>query len=50
MTLAYFVRRFDVELVDTTLDDMRIVRDMGVGFTHRGEPSVYGRIGKVCED
>ncbi|KAE8138621.1 cytochrome P450 [Aspergillus pseudotamarii] len=50
MTLAYFVRRFDVELVDTTLEDMRIVRDMGVGFTHRGELSVYGRIGKVCED
>ncbi|KAE8422352.1 cytochrome P450 [Aspergillus pseudocaelatus] len=50
MTLAYFVRRFDVELVNTTLEDMRIVRDMGVGFTHRGEPSVYGRIVKVYED
>ncbi|KAE8325999.1 cytochrome P450 [Aspergillus sergii] len=50
MTLAYFVRRFDVELVDTTVEDMRIVRDMGVGFTHRGEPSVYGRIMRVYED
>ncbi|EIT80498.1 cytochrome protein [Aspergillus oryzae 3.042] len=50
MTLAYFVRRFDVELVDTTVEDMRIVRDMGVGFTHRGEPTVYGRIVRVCED
>ncbi|KAB8269508.1 cytochrome P450 [Aspergillus minisclerotigenes] len=50
MTLAYFVRRFDVELVDTTVEDMRIVRDMGVGFTHRGEPSVYGRIVRVYED
>ncbi|KAK6823389.1 hypothetical protein RU639_006025 [Aspergillus parasiticus] len=50
MALAYFVRRFDVELVDTTVEDMRIVRDMGVGFTHRGEPSVYGRIVSVYED
>ncbi|KAB8221594.1 cytochrome P450 [Aspergillus novoparasiticus] len=50
MTLAYFVRRFDVELIDTTMEDMRIVRDMGVGFTHRGEPSVYGRIVRVYQD
>nr|BAJ04373.1 cytochrome P450 monooxygenase [Aspergillus oryzae] len=50
MTLAYFVRRFDVELVDTTVEDMKIVRDMRVGFTHRGEPTVYGRIVRVYED
>ncbi|OGM47432.1 benzoate 4-monooxygenase cytochrome P450 [Aspergillus bombycis] len=50
MALAYYVRRFDIELVNTTVEDMRIVRDMGVGFTHRGEPSVYARIVKVYED
>ena len=29
MTLAYYVRRFDIELVNTTAEDMRIVQDMG---------------------
>ncbi|KNG89675.1 putative benzoate 4-monooxygenase cytochrome P450 [Aspergillus nomiae NRRL 13137] len=50
MTLAYYVRRFDIELVNTTAEDMRIVRDMGVGLTRRGEPSVYARVVRVYED
>lgn len=49
LTLASFVRRFDVELYNTTFEDIRITHDMGIGFTSRGDVTVYGKVSRVME-
>ncbi|KAJ5564000.1 benzoate 4-monooxygenase cytochrome P450 [Penicillium frequentans] len=40
MTIASFVRRFDMELYKTTIEDLTIVRDFGLGITRNGEVKV----------
>ncbi|KAB8231208.1 cytochrome P450 [Aspergillus alliaceus] len=50
LTIAYFVRRFDLELIDTTAEDMKIVQDMGLGYTRRGELSVFAKIVRIYTD
>jgi hypothetical protein len=49
LTLAHFARRFNVELHDTVLDDIRIVRDMTMGVTRRGGVKVYAKLLPVEE-
>jgi hypothetical protein len=50
MTLGYFVQRFDIDLIDTTLEVLKVVRDMEIAYIERGEPSVYAKIVKVTQD
>jgi hypothetical protein len=47
LTVASFVRRFNLELVNTTPEDIRIVRDMVVGLTRNGNMKVYGKLSLV---
>lgn len=49
LTVAAFVRRFNLELVDTTPDDVRVVREYMVGFTKKGNMKVNGRLSLVDE-
>ncbi|KAL6887557.1 cytochrome P450 [Trichoderma longibrachiatum] len=49
LTLAHFARRFNLELHDTVLDDIRIVRDMTMGLTRRGGIKVYAKLLPVDE-
>ncbi|KAI9926006.1 hypothetical protein ASPWEDRAFT_107650 [Aspergillus wentii DTO 134E9] len=48
-TIAAFVRRFDVDLHNTELEDIRIVKDLGVGYTKHGPMNVSGRIVGLVE-
>jgi len=49
LTVAAFVRRFNLELVDTTPDDLRVVREFLVGFTKNGNVKVIGKLSLVDE-
>lgn len=49
LTIAHFAHRFNMELHDTVLDDMRIVRDMTMGVTRRGGVKVYAKLSRVDE-
>jgi hypothetical protein len=49
LTVAAFVRRFNLELVDTTPDDVRIIREFLIGFTKNGNIKVNGRLSLVDE-
>lgn len=49
ITVAAFARRFNVELIDTTPDDVRVVREFLVGFTKKGNMKVYGKLSLVDE-
>ncbi|RDA91545.1 hypothetical protein CP533_4373 [Ophiocordyceps camponoti-saundersi (nom. inval.)] len=44
LTIAHLVRRFDLELHDTGPEDVRIVRDMNMGFTRRGAVRVFAKV------
>jgi hypothetical protein len=48
-TISRFARRFDLELYQTTLDDIRIVRDLGFGLTKNGDLKVRARITGVVQ-
>ncbi|RAH46232.1 cytochrome P450 [Aspergillus brunneoviolaceus CBS 621.78] len=47
LALAYFVRRFEFELFDTTPEDMEMVAETVLQVTRRGFPTVYVRITAV---
>ncbi|OJJ98955.1 hypothetical protein ASPACDRAFT_44584 [Aspergillus aculeatus ATCC 16872] len=42
--LAYFARRFEFELFDTTPEGMKLVAEMVLPVTRRGFPTVYAKI------
>ncbi|KAI9044814.1 putative cytochrome P450 oxygenase [Aspergillus affinis] len=44
MAIAYLVRRFDLELHDTPPENLRITRDMGVGFPDTYEFKVSAKV------
>ncbi|KID83983.1 benzoate 4-monooxygenase cytochrome P450 [Metarhizium guizhouense ARSEF 977] len=44
LTVAHLFRRFDMELYDTEAEDVRIVRDMNMGYTRRGNLRVYAKL------
>ncbi|KAL4895287.1 cytochrome P450 [Aspergillus ambiguus] len=50
LTLASFARRFDFELHNTTVEDMRITSDVGIGFTRRGDLQVYAKVTGIVKD
>ncbi len=50
MTIASFVRRFDMELYETTVDNIRIDRELGIGHPKEGKFSVRARVTNVVKD
>ncbi|RFU73920.1 benzoate 4-monooxygenase cytochrome p450 [Trichoderma arundinaceum] len=49
LAVSQFARRFNVHLHNTEPEDMRIVRDMTVGYTRRGGLKVYAQLSPVDE-
>ena len=49
-TIASFVRRFDMELYETTVDNFRVGRDLGVGHPKEGQFSVRAKVTNVVKD
>ncbi|KAJ4286522.1 hypothetical protein N0V90_013222 [Kalmusia sp. IMI 367209] len=50
MTIAGFVRQFDMELHKTELEDLKIVSDYGLGITRKGEVEVSAKVTKILKD
>jgi len=50
MAIAGFVRQFDMELHETELEDLKIVRDYGLGVTRKGEVEVSARVTRILEE
>ena len=50
MTIASFVRRFDMELYGTTMDNIRIYRELGIGQPKEGDFAVRARITNIIKD
>ncbi|MCJ1349017.1 hypothetical protein MMC31_007252 [Peltigera leucophlebia] len=50
ITIAAFVRRFDMELYKATIENIRSVRELGLGFPKDGDISVRAKITNVVEE
>lgn len=50
ITLASLVRRFDMELFETTAENIRIVREFALGFPKKGDFSVRAKFIKVVTE
>lgn len=50
ITLASLVRRFDMELFETTLENVHTVRELAVGFPKEGDFSVRAKFIKVVQE
>ncbi len=51
ITIAIFVRRFDMEIYKTTLEeDIRSVRELAVGYPKNGDFSVRAKITNVIKE
>ena len=50
MTIAAFVRRFDMELYETTVDNIRIYRELGIAQPKEGEFSVRAKVVNVLKE
>ena len=50
MTIAAFVRRFDMELHKTTVEDLEIVRDYGLGVTRKGDVEVSALVTNILKE
>lgn len=50
ITLASLVRRFDMELFEKTLENVRTVREFAVGFPKEGDFSVRAKFIKVVQE
>ncbi|KAF7116903.1 hypothetical protein CNMCM5793_005533 [Aspergillus hiratsukae] len=50
MTIAYMVRRFDMVPHETTIEDMRIVRDNILGLTKNGELTVFTKVTNMLRE
>lgn len=50
VTIANFVRRFDMELYDTTIENIRSVREFGLGYPKYGNFSVRAKITNVVKE
>ncbi|KAK3936257.1 cytochrome P450 [Diplogelasinospora grovesii] len=50
LTLAAMIRRFDIELVETGPEDIRIEREMGIGQPRKGDFSVQAKITKILTE
>lgn len=50
MTIASFVRRFDMELYETTMENIRIYRELGIGQPKEGDFSVRAKITNVIKE
>jgi hypothetical protein len=44
MTMAHIVRRFDIELHDTTSETIKVYRDLGLGYPKEGALRVMAKV------
>lgn len=50
ITIAAFVRRFDMELYETTIENIRPVREFQIGYPKDGDFSVRAKITNVVKE
>ena len=50
ITIANFVRRFDMDLYETTIENIRSVREYGLGYPKDGSFSVRAKITNVVKE
>lgn len=50
IAIASFVRRFDMEICETTMDNIRTVRELGIGRPKGGKISVRAKITNVIKE
>lgn len=50
LTLAAMIRRFEIELVNTGPESIRIEREMGIGQPLKGDFVVQAKITKILTD
>lgn len=50
LTIAAFVRRFEMEIYETTIENIRTVREIGVGYPKDGSVSVRVKITDVIKE
>lgn len=50
ITIAAFVRRFDMEIYETTIENIRSVRDFGIANPKDGAFSVRAKITNVVKE
>ncbi|KAL8784190.1 MAG: hypothetical protein Q9195_009137 [Heterodermia aff. obscurata] len=50
MTIAAFVRRFDMELYETTMNNIRIYRELGIGQPKEGDFSVRVKVTNIIKE
>lgn len=49
MTLAHIVRRFDFVLYETTVDNIAVYRELGIGYPKEGCFSVKVKVSAIVE-
>ncbi|MCJ1345383.1 hypothetical protein MMC31_003590 [Peltigera leucophlebia] len=50
ITIASLLRRFDLELFETTIENIRVAREFGIGFPKKGNFSVRAKFTKVVKE
>lgn len=50
LTIASLVRRFELELCETTIDNIRAVREIGLGQPKEGDYSVRAKVINVIKE
>lgn len=43
-TIAYFVRRFDMELFESSLEDLEIICEYGLAWTRNGDVEISVKV------
>ena len=49
-TIAAIVRRFDMDLCETSMDDTRIYRELGLGQPKEGEFRLRAKVANVIKE
>ncbi|RJE18137.1 Cytochrome P450 [Aspergillus sclerotialis] len=47
--IAILARRFDIELYECSIDDMRFVRDIGLGYPEKGNLTIRARVTGIVQ-
>jgi hypothetical protein len=50
LTISSFALGFDMELYETTIENIRVVRDHGLPYPEKGHWNVKAKVTRVIED
>lgn len=50
LAIATLARRFDMELYECSIEDMRFVRDIGLGYPEKGNLTIRARVNGVVQE